>query len=73
MNQSFPGMVHSCPYRELLVSNATHYDPTEEEIKIIQMHANGLYIRKSILNNSVQLFDVHYSIISSPQSTLQLS
>jgi hypothetical protein len=46
MDKSFPGMVHPCPYKDFMIINASHYKATNEELKIIQIHANGLNICK---------------------------
>lgn len=44
---TFPNMVHKCPYKELVVYNATHYKQNAYEQKFVPPNPNGMHKSES--------------------------
>lgn len=42
INLTFPGLVHRCPYKDLLINNASYHIPTEDDKKYMQAFPNGM-------------------------------
>lgn len=68
-NESFPGLVHPCPYRDLLIFNASlSWKRASNDEKLMYKNPNGNYISEwkiipQLFLKSMIIFEIH-SLIS---------